>query len=497
MVKPPEIVKVYVDTSTDILYADVGMPDLQEVGFILSSGTVVDGALVHSSLISLDGDDHLQYSLVGGSRAFSGNIATTASVPISGSHLTRKDYVDSAVSAGAVGVASLNTLTGTVTMTGAGETNITVVGNIITVSGTDHTAGGGSVSKPLVGVDGITVTSGVSFDTATGFRTEFVNASGSLSTEIDSDIAAHTLVSDAHHSRYSQDENLAITGSDGISIVSGSNTIDIGGFLAEFLSASGTLSTQITDDIATHDAITNAHHDKYTDAEAVTATESARFTMSGTLSAEIDTDISTHATVSDAHHTRYSQAENSAITGSDGITIISGSSTINVGGFQTEFVNASGSLQTQINVPKVDSLNSLTGNVIVSGKGEVAVTVEGQLVVVSGASTRLISTTVVDVPGDDEDVSIMRATQDFTIDTLFSVVRGAGSPSVTWTVRHDSSRSAIGTEVVTAGTTTTNTTVGEITTTMNNPTITGGSWVWLETVATGSNPQELMVEIFA
>ncbi|KKK77155.1 hypothetical protein LCGC14_2856450, partial [marine sediment metagenome] len=240
----------------------------------------------------------------------------------------------------------VNSVIGSVVIAGAGEVAVTTVGQTITISGTDHTeGGGGSVSNALVGADGITVTSGVSEDTITGFRTEFVNASGTLSSEIDSDISTHAAISNAHHSRYTREENDAIIAGSNVTVVSGANTITISssaggggggtvsdamvgadgitvisgvptssettisGFQTEFVNASGTLSTQITDDIATHDAITDAHHAKYTDSEAISATESARFTMSGTLSAEIDSDISTHAAIVNAHHDKYTDAE--------------------------------------------------------------------------------------------------------------------------------------------------------------------------------------------
>lgn len=78
---------------------------------------------------------------------------------------------------------------------------------------------------------------------------------------------------------------------------------------SEVTSVSGHLSTEIDTDIATHAADVDAHHAKYTDAEAISATESARFTMSGTLSTEIDSDVSTHAAISDAHHSRYTDSE--------------------------------------------------------------------------------------------------------------------------------------------------------------------------------------------
>lgn len=91
---------------------------------------------------------------------------------------------------GGAGVDSLNSLTGDLDIVGKGEVAVTVEGTNIVVSGTPHTAGGGGgggeQANALEGADGITVTSGTSVDTITGFRTEFVNASGTLQTQIDS-----------------------------------------------------------------------------------------------------------------------------------------------------------------------------------------------------------------------------------------------------------------------------------------------------------------------
>ena len=103
-------------------------------------------------------------------------------------------------------VDDVNSVTGSVVIAGAGEVVVTTAGQTITVSGTDHTAGGGSQANALIGADGITVTSGVSEDTITGFRTEFVNASGTLSTEIDDDIATHAAIADSHHAKYTAAE---------------------------------------------------------------------------------------------------------------------------------------------------------------------------------------------------------------------------------------------------------------------------------------------------
>jgi hypothetical protein len=174
----------------------------------------------------------------------------------------------------------------------------------------------------------------------------------------------------------------ALVGSDGITIVSGSNTTDIQGFRTEFVATSGILQTQIDTNVTdisdnTTLIITTSGHlqtqidageasdvdsvNAVTGAVLVTGTQNVTtqtlgqtITVTGpdlssfATSSEVDSDIATHAAIGDAHHTRYTKEENDALTGSDGITIISGSNTIDVGGFQTEFVSASGSLQGQL-----------------------------------------------------------------------------------------------------------------------------------------------------
>lgn len=99
---------------------------------------------------------------------------------------------------------------------------------------------------------------------------------------------------------------------------------------------------------------------------------------------------------------------------------------------------------------------------------------------------------VLENPSDAEDASWWYAFDSVTVSALRVVLRGT-TPSVTWTIRHDSDRSAAGTEVVTGGTTTTNTTTGEIVTTFNNAAIPGGSYVWVETTANSGTVNEIQI----
>lgn len=194
---------------------------------------------------------------------------------------------------------------------------------------------------------------------------------------------------------------------------------------------SGTLSAEIDSDIATHTAIADAHHTRYTDAEAVSGTEAARYTMSGTLSSEIDSDIATHAAISGAHHTRYTDTE--AITALEPTTSALAASGVatdaQVDANRTEFVNASGSLQTQIDAVEasdVDSVNAVTGDVTISGVGKVYTSTAGQVITVSGLPD--------DVDVNHITVSGIDYAGDVTISGLGGVIVAPGTDPQTITV---------------------------------------------------------------
>ena len=127
-------------------------------------------------------------------------------------------------------------------------------------------------------------------------------------------------------------DTITLTGPDLTSFVT-SSELD-----TELNTVSGTLQTQI-------DGIDN--HSRYTDSEAVTATDAARTTLSSTLSNEIDSDISTHSSAPDAHHTRYTDGE--AVTATDAAR-----------------TSLSGTLQTQID-GKADSVHTHDASDVVTG----------------------------------------------------------------------------------------------------------------------------------
>ena len=113
----------------------------------------------------------------------------------------------------------------------------------------------------------------------------------------------------------------------------------------------------------------------------------------------------------------------------------------------------------------------------------------------AGGGGNLIKGVTLQSVSSSEDVTMFFTDVAITITQMNAVVRGNSTPSVTWTVRHNSDRSATGNEVVTSGTTTTSQSTGSEVTSFNDATIPAGSWVWLETTATGGVVDEYSLTV--
>lgn len=107
----------------------------------------------------------------------------------------------------------------------------------------------------------------------------------------------------------------------------------------------------------------------------------------------------------------------------------------------------------------------------------------------------LIKAITIESPTSSEDISMFFTDDAITVTQMNAVLVGSSTPSVTWTVRHSTDRSAAGNEVVTSGTTTTSTTTGSEVTSFNDATIPAGSWVKLQTTAQSGTVTELSVSI--
>jgi len=136
----------------------------------------------------------------------------------------------------------------------------------------------------------------------------------------------------------------------------------------------------------------------------------------------------------------------------------------------------------QVNIPNA---LSVSGNIIVGGL------VDGRDIALD-ASRNIVNVTI-QSPGATEDYSANFVNRATTISECRAVLLGSSTPSVTWTVRHGTDRSATGAEVVTSGTTTTSITTGSDVTAFDDATIVADSFIWLETSAQSGTVDELHV----
>lgn len=102
----------------------------------------------------------------------------------------------------------------------------------------------------------------------------------------------------------------------------------------------------------------------------------------------------------------------------------------------------------------------------------------------------------VESPTSSEDITIGVLLRASTITKIRAVLVGSSTPSVTWTIRHSTDRSAAGNEVVTGGTTTTGVTTGDTVTSFDDASVPADSWVWLETTAQSGTVALLAITIF-
>jgi hypothetical protein len=98
-------------------------------------------------------------------------------------------------------------------------------------------------------------------------------------------------------------------------------------------------------------------------------------------------------------------------------------------------------------------------------------------------------------PTSSENVMLFFTNVSLTLAQIRSVVRGSSSPSITFTLRYGTDRSASGTEVVTGGTVCSNTTSGVATTSFTNATIPANNFVTLRTTASSGVVDELSVTL--
>ena len=98
-----------------------------------------------------------------------------------------------------------------------------------------------------------------------------------------------------------------------------------------------------------------------------------------------------------------------------------------------------------------------------------------------------------EAPGSAEDATFYKTPVAITLTKLEVVVVGDSTPSVTWTLLRDTSRSASGTTIKTG--TATNETTGDTFTTFTNASVPADSFIWLETSGQSGNVDEMSLTI--
>jgi hypothetical protein len=290
------------------------------------------GNPAHSDLPGLSGDDHPQYLLVDGSR-HQDSLIIDGNLTVSGTTVTM-DTANVTIEDNIV-VYNRGETTSGVLLGTAGiqiDRGLATDAQLIWDETTDRWQAGiiGSleyiVMSPAATLEHDEL-AGLGDDDHTQYHTdargdaryylksEVDTISGALSTEIDNDISTHTGITDAHHTRYTDEEAQDAVGN----IMSGTGTITV-----TYDDSGNTITVSGSDVPGSHTHTENqiTDLDKYTQAEVDTISGA----ISTATSAEIDGDISTHAGLPNVHHTRYTDEEAQDAIG----TIMSGTGTVTV-----------------------------------------------------------------------------------------------------------------------------------------------------------------------
>jgi hypothetical protein len=95
-------------------------------------------------------------------------------------------------------------------------------------------------------------------------------------------------------------------------------------------------------------------------------------------------------------------------------------------------------------------------------------------------------------PSATERIQWFRVYVPTTVNEINAVLQGSSTPSVTFSVRYDADRSAVGTELLTGGRVLTNVTTG-VSYAPDVTTIPADVWVWVQTTAQSGTVLELHI----
>ena len=102
---------------------------------------------------------------------------------------------------------------------------------------------------------------------------------------------------------------------------------------------------------------------------------------------------------------------------------------------------------------------------------------------------------IIESPSNSENVSFLFTDIPISILKIRAILVGA-TPSVTWSLRHGTDRSAVGAELITGGTVTTEVTTGVDIVSFDDPTIIANSHIWFETTAVSGIVESIILTLF-
>jgi hypothetical protein len=147
-------------------------------------------------------------------------------------------------------------------------------------------------------------------------------------------------------------------------------------------------------------------------------------------------------------------------------------------------------LGTPPDTPSVDKVS-----IYINGKKMYLKDDTGTVILLGGKDPESKSI-IIENPTAAEDLSFFFTDVALTFSKIVVVLVGSATPSVTWTIRHGTSRSAGGSEVVTGGTVTTDTGSGDEITVFDDATVVANSHIWIETTAKSGTVDSMIVNTF-